>query len=141
MKKMLLLAVCLALVGCGPMRVVLAEPTPTQVPCTRALYVEMLGTVIDRWDDANALANNTPRSSLAPQIAALQSINREAEALNVPACAMPTHQHLLDYMSRTVDGYMAFLSQGSDFTVRAYFRQAIEALDLWTAGLAQLPTE
>jgi hypothetical protein len=111
MKKVLvLMLMALMLLACGPTQVVVVQPTATVVPCTRALYVGMLGDVVARWDDANTLANSTSRMSLAPQIAVLQGIRREAEALNIPDCATIAHGYLIEYMNQTIDDYVAFMS-------------------------------
>lgn len=113
MKKVLvLMLMALMFSACGPTQVVVVQPTATVVPCTRALYVGVLGDVIARWDDANTLANSTSRMSLAPQIAVLQGIRREAEALNVPDCATVAHSYLIEYMNQTIDDYMVFMSGG-----------------------------
>jgi hypothetical protein len=108
-KALVLMLVALMLLACGPTQVVVVQPTATVVPCTRVLYVGVLGDITARWDDANTLANSTSRMSLAPQIAVLQGIRREAEALNIPDCATVAHGYLIEYMNQTIDDYVAFM--------------------------------
>lgn len=97
-------------------------------------YLDVIQPIVDRWDDANALASTTSRIALSGPLGDLQSIRREAVALTVPSCADEAHTHLVAYMNATIDGYLAFASQ-DDVAVRAYFDTAETLQDGFLAEL------
>lgn len=141
MKKVLVVVawVAVLLVACGPTDVVVLEPTATQVPCTRTQYLEVLGALPAQWDDAFDLARSTPRMTIAPLIAELQAIRRETEVINVPACAVEAHRHLVEYMSLSIDGFVSFLASDTDATFMSYFDRAQAEFRLWQAEMERLP--
>ncbi len=65
--------------------------------------------LLQRWDDANALAAAAPRMALADRVSALQALVREADALVLPACMDPHRPALIKGLRGVVDGYLAFL--------------------------------
>ncbi len=110
-------------------------------PCGRAAlqkYNEAVGEVAQRFDDANALANQTPRMSLAPQIAAIQDVRRDTQAIKPPPCAAHAHEELVAAMDSVIDGYTAFLSQKSDSVVSGYFDDYDRHFNAWQSELTEL---
>jgi hypothetical protein len=103
--------------------------------------VAQLQPVAQRWDDAAALAGNTPRMQLATQIAALQEIKREADVLELPACASDAKAALSRSMQATIEGYLAFLAQSPDTTVQAAFGRARTEMTYFTEATITLVRE
>lgn len=104
--------------------------------CDVDKYNTTVQPLAKQWDDAVALANQTPRASLAPQISALQSIERETEALTVDECLKDTHAELVSSMTSTIDGFLAFLGQEPDAKITALFQSADTHLNQWKSKLA-----
>lgn len=91
--------------------------------------LEKIQSAAREWDDANQLAGQTPRASLATQIAALQAVRRKVQDVAVPDCAAPMKQALIDSMDASIEGYVAFLGQKPDSTVQASFKLANDKMD------------
>jgi endonuclease YncB( thermonuclease family) len=87
----------------------------------------------NEWDDASQLANSTPRVALAPQIQNLQRIRRDTAALSVPSCGAKTLALLITYMDTTINAYIDFLGQGSQYS--ALFARASTQLEAFNAEL------
>lgn len=100
-------------------------------PCSEQAkeYIKEAEELFDDWDDANRLAGTTSRIALSPVIARLQEIRREASNLQVPECAEKVNDVLLDYMDKTIDGYIAFMSKEDDDKVNDIFDEAGLLLD------------
>ena len=126
MKRFLLLvlSVC-ALAACSTPQIagIGATPTPT---CESGLpaFAKTLDPLAREWDDANALANSTPRASLAVQIGNLQSVRRRVQDVSAPECGATLKQHLIGTMDATIAGYIAFLGQKPDTEVQGHFTTA-----------------
>lgn len=134
----LLVATALLLSGCDASIAQLgATPTPTCADQVRP-YLDAIQPIAHEWDDANKLAGNAPRMSLAPQIASLQSIRRRTADVSVPACTAALHRKLVDSMDKTIEGYLSFLSQKPDSQVSALFREAGTLMNNFTTELAAL---
>ena len=69
--------------------------------------------LLQRWDDANALAAAAPRMALADRVSALQALVREADALVLPACMDPHRPALIKGLRGVVDGYLAFMQDAN----------------------------
>lgn len=76
-----------------------------------AEYIANVEDLIQRWDDANAIANNTARIALSEPVSELQALRREAANMTSPTCAEEVHEQLLRYMNLTIDSYLAFMSE------------------------------
>lgn len=109
-------------------------------PCSEqaAEYIPALESYFDDWDDTTAIANSTPRASLSTVIADLQSIKRDVADLEHPACADHVHQLGVDYMDKTIDGFLSFLSQDEDKVVNQTFDEASTLLSEFVDELAKL---
>lgn len=90
------------------------------------------------WDDANKLAGQTPRASLAVQIAALQAVRRKVQDITVPACANAMKSALIASMDASIEGYVAFLGQKSDGLVQNSFKTANEKMDVFGQEVIKL---
>jgi hypothetical protein len=66
--------------------------------------------------------------SLAPVIADLQAIRRDAQDLAVPTCAAAARDALATYMDATFDAFVAFLGQKPDEEVSKAFEDAKQLL-------------
>ncbi len=119
------LLVALVLAGCGGA----TATTVAEIPATATIetcrdttmnYDDTLKPVLAKWDDAVKIVGSTSRVALAPQISALQTIKREADALKPGACVEPTHALILQSMNATIDGYLAFSAQKSDAEVQRF---------------------
>lgn len=86
--------------------------------------LEKIQSAAREWDDANKLAGQTPRASLATQIAALQAVRRKVQDITVPECANAMKNALIASMDASIEGYVAFLGQKPDGTVQASFKLA-----------------
>jgi hypothetical protein len=117
-----------------------AVPIPTIPPCVSQArtFIDTAQPMAERWDDATKLADSTPRMGLAPQIAAMQTIRREAQALDAPSCAEQAKQFLLAAMDASVNAYIAFLGQQPDTEVQAGFATANQAMNRFQNELAVL---
>ena len=62
-----------------------------------------------RWEDAERLAESSPRMNLAMPVAALQALRRETEQLPTPPCLATGKTELVAAMGASVDGYIAFM--------------------------------
>lgn len=98
-------------------------PTPSCVQESVA-FVAQVEPLAREWDDANKLADSTPRASLSGQIDKLQAIRRRTEDIAVPACAAAIKQGLVLAMDAAIRGYIAFLAQKPDSDVNALFTLA-----------------
>lgn len=87
------------------------------------------------WEDAARLADSTPRMALSSQIANMQSIQDELQAVDVPACLEQARAQLDDGMSGGIRGYTLFLAQAEEAQVTSQMRSS--AGD-YVDGLSQL---
>jgi len=95
-------------------------------------YQADVAAKLDEWQDAYALAGNTPRVSLTAPIGELQRIQREMAALEAPGCAQEVRDDYQAGMDQYIDALMFFLNEGDDVLVSAsirsgdrYFSEAI----------------
>lgn len=101
-------------------------------------FLQEVAVIHSQWSDASALAGQTPRMSLPPQIAQLQQLRRDLDALNAPACAADAQIFLSASMGRAIDGYLGFLSQSDQSDVDQAFREASAGLKLFESSLARI---
>lgn len=64
-----------------------------------------------RWADAETLAMATGRIALAKPVADLQALQREAEALPLPACFAPARAALVELIAKNVTVMIAFMGK------------------------------
>lgn len=117
----------------------LAEPTPTPTCVVlSAPFLAEIQPLAREWDDASALAGQTPRSALAQQIESLQAVRRKAQDVQAPDCAAAVKTALVESMEATITGYIAFLGQKPDREVNDSFAQASERMQAFTAELGRM---
>lgn len=120
MKRMILVALAVGmLAGCGsgggnggvnsaPVGITAANNTVAY-----AAAVKPMNDQFAKWKDAAAIAGSTPRIAMATPVASLQAINRDTEALVVPACLKISKDLLTAGMSSGNSAYLNFMQQGS----------------------------
>lgn len=101
-------------------------------------YRDQVKQLADKWDSANSLANNSPRSQLVIAISKLQDVRGEYKILIVPECAQNSHASMLKYMDATIDGFTSFLAQEDDSIVNNHFTEAGQYFDAWEIEFANL---
>ncbi len=126
------------LVGCeSPVAGLGATPTPT-CEVQAVAYAAQIQSIAREWDDANTLAGQTPRASLAVQIDKLQAIRRKTQDMTPPSCATAAHAALTGAMDKTIEAFLAFLGQKSDSEVQTLFQEANTRMATYSQEVAKL---
>lgn len=81
--------------------------------------VASLRAINDKWADALRLAASTARMSLSPQVASLQAIKREAEALILPPCLESARSRMHAGMDLAIEGFMMFMGDTKYGNIRS----------------------
>lgn len=128
MKRLLVvLGAVLVLTGCGTTTQTTSDSTSVQIDTKAAtlMYLDYLLDWATRWDDANALANNTSRIALAGPVGRLQELRYE---LMISVAPTPETERLRDMYvegaNKTLESYLAFMADEPDGTVGLLIRQA-----------------
>lgn len=103
-----------------------------------------LAPLLDEWIDALDLAVNTPRLAMAPQIASLQAMRRELDAIEPSSCAKETHQKFVTAADEMIKGLLGYLGQQSQYEAEQHFETAaalIIELRFAVAGKTVEPSE
>lgn len=101
--------------------------------------IDKLQTAAQRFDDANKLANNTPRVNLPTVISELQASRRDAQAVEVPACAVKAQNAMVAYMDAQTDVYITFMDpKNSDSLVSSKQGTADNALSDYFKAMDEL---
>lgn len=98
-----------------------------------------LDALLARWDDAVKLANTTGRIALAPPVAALQTLRREAGDLTMSPCMDPAMEMLEKSMQSTIDGFIAFMRNElkiGDILAQGKFEEAAQEFSAFKAARA-----
>jgi len=72
--------------------------------------MEQLDSIEQRWIDMSTLISSTSRIALAPQIANLQEMKRDLNAIEVSECLTPAKIELSEYMEMEIDIYLKFMA-------------------------------
>jgi len=80
------------------------------------------------FDDAYNVASSTARISLAQPVSELQRIQRETDAVPVPACMETAKTELVLSMDAAVKGFLAFMANESDSQVSTLFDSSVDHL-------------
>jgi hypothetical protein len=92
-----------------------------------------------RWDDMNGQAGSaTSRSTLAPPLAQLRLIERDAEARQYPPCGQPAQALLVEMMDHTIVAYTTYMQQESDLLVTNSLNLAREKREAFDNALREL---
>jgi ribosomal protein S27AE len=114
-------------------KLLLAEQQRIRAEQTEKIRAERLAglteikKLIDRWKDAEVIANASPRIALAGPIATLQAIRRELAALKVDECIDTAKSNVSRYMELKVESFIAFMAK-DDVVSNTKSIQATEAL-------------
>ena len=95
--------------------------------CRDQFYDDML-YLLSRFFRQQSIAENTPRITLAPQIARLEDIRDEAWSMPTKKCNPRVHARLMDYMDKTIAAYTEFLGVNDDESVALLLVVSLKAL-------------
>lgn len=89
-----------------------------------------LQPIVARWQDAETLAQASPRIALPRQVEALQALRREfaAAAPRSASCMARVHQNILSSMDARLAMYISFLAQQGDSTTQAHATRSADFL-------------
>ena len=93
---------------------------------------EQIDPLVQRIDDVNALASSTSRIALVTPLSQMQDVQREIRELDVPKCAEPVKQKLLNSIELLLSAYLGFASGEPDFLVEVKFSLFKNSLDEFT---------
>lgn len=122
------LVLCAVIVGCGP-------------SCDVEGYRETVDPYLEDWDDTNAIASSTARINLSGPVGEMQDIKRDVEDLEVDPCLEDAHADLVTYMERTIDAYIAFMSNEDDELIQMTMETAESYLLRYDRALRDLQEE
>lgn len=106
--------------------------------CRKDIYLGKVQPLLQEWDDAVDVAGSAARIALGTHVDKLQSIRRKAQNLTIPPCAEPAHEILVQYMNKTIEAFLSFMSDEAEATVEAHFKAAGRKLDDWSEAIADL---
>lgn len=72
--------------------------------------IDQLNDIEQRWIDTSTLISSTSRIALAPQVANLQGMKRDLNAIEVGECLIPAKNELNDYMEMEIEVYLKFMA-------------------------------
>ena len=76
------------------------------------------------WEIAYNLASNTSIAELAAPVKTMQSIKRDVDALEVPACLTTARGYFSEHIRYTIEGLQAAMAQKPDSTVHDLISRA-----------------
>jgi len=107
MKKIYLLLLCLAFVGC--------LPENTYCPAEETeIALDQLRDALNQLDDAVELADKIPRVSLAPHVENILDIKRDVKNLEVPKCLASARHFTKEAAGYAAEAFMAFMREEPD---------------------------
>jgi len=129
MKRFVLLLIfCVALTSCAGSK------------CNLEEYNAAVEPLLEEWDDAVSIANQTPRVGLPNVIPELQGIRRrteDTEDLEIEECFEDAHSFLIKYMDYTIEAFIAFMGQEDDSVVTQKFSLAQTNFETYLIKLDQ----
>jgi len=90
---------------------------------------EQIDPLVQRIEDVNTLASSTSRIALVTPLSKMQDVQREIRELEVPKCAEPVKQKLLNSIELLLSAYLGFASQESDAVLEIRFLSFKNSLD------------
>jgi len=137
-----LAAAGILLAGCGPAP---SPATPTNTatpdPCTPAnirTAAQQVQKLMREFEDATALASNTPRAQVGSLIADQQRIRRDAEDLDVPTCLAQLKSYELNHMNLVINTMLGFLGGADQKTTDQGIALARQQHDAYMLELAHI---
>jgi hypothetical protein len=88
--------------------------------------VQQLEPLERRWRDAVTLAGSTSRIALDGPVNIMQSIRRDAQAMEIKGCLSSAKTALVMTMSHTIDGFIAFMGD-NEVEAKILFASALDA--------------
>jgi hypothetical protein len=73
--------------------------------------IKELARIEQRWSDGVDVASATGRIALSPQVANLQSVRRDLEALEVSACLKPAKVSYVNHMNYVISSFLRFMRE------------------------------
>ena len=141
---LLALVILVSACGQGPVQVqvpVELKPAPTSTPACNPTSVSDFLSKSDKtlreFDDANKLADQTPRMALAAEIQSLQKIHQQYDDIQAPDCAKKYQEFISSAMGNYIAGFLGFLGS-ADYSPQADFRAADTNLNEATAELVNV---
>jgi hypothetical protein len=116
-------------------------PSSTSDPCSSEqieAQVQKIHRHMREFDDASILASNLPLEELSRPIADLQSIRREAEDEQIPACLTNLKKSQIAHMNTVIGTLVAFLGGADKAALEKSIAIAREQHDQYTLELARL---
>ena len=101
----------LILAGCAGQ----PKATSTAEPCSvqAQKFIQQVELIVDAWSDASALGASSPKASLSPVVAQLQTIRRSVEDTAAPECAAPVKGSVVAFMDAVIIDYLLFMKDES----------------------------
>lgn len=96
-----------------------STPMPTCAELTKPVLDDM-DHLLGEWDDARDVASNTARIALSEPVARLQSIRRQVDQLDFPACSRWRQVMLTTYMDHVIDGFLHFMEESESSSDRDF---------------------
>jgi hypothetical protein len=116
-------------------------PTKNPDPCAPENLpgeAKKVNDLMREFDDASALASNTPQEKLGSAISELQRIRRQAEDQQVAACLVTLKKHQLEHMNIVIKTMLAFMGGAGQQMLNDGISQARSEHDLYAVELARL---
>lgn len=100
--------------------------------------VAALSDIHARYADAKRIASATSRIALSGPVASLQSLSREAKALDLPPCLADARASLALSIDQSVDGSLMFMAneKWNEATMLAKFASSEETLKMYERKIA-----
>lgn len=119
------------------------KSTPTEIPCSQQarMYLDQVDDLLIEWTDALEIADKTPGMSIGPAIADLQEIRRKGIKLEYPECAIMAQIRMIEYMDKTIDGFLAFMSDESEKKITSIFEESLDLQEKMILELANIETD
>ncbi len=106
--------------------------------CNAKDFLKTTSETLDKFYDATRRADATPRIALSPVIGEMQQIRRDYKNLQHPSCADAYFQYVVAGMDETIEAYISFMGQQSDWIVSIKLTSAANNFQRAKAELAIL---
>lgn len=101
-------------------------------------YSRKIGNMIDRWNDTLKIANDTNRFNMAGPISAFQTIKRDMDSINTPACVVSVHLLYKSAMDSFINGYIRYMRMDSKDLYEIDFKKGTRDFEDANKGLEML---
>ena len=108
-----------------------------EIACSEDSYMEVVGALLDEWEDAVELARSAKSDVLPARISALRDIHLKASDISVPRCGTDAQAILISHMEITIDAFDASLGE-KDEKAKELFNEASDAKHRWQGVVEDL---